>query len=106
MQWAAGRLHAPLQVACLAGEPIVTRIPRGLGIALTLVALVGGLWPATAHAQRLGAGRGGVVFVGGYFYNPFFGPYPWWPRPYYPYVYFPYYDMRALLRLEVKPRNA
>jgi hypothetical protein len=47
-----------------------------------------------------------VVFVGGYFYDPYFGLYPWWPRPLYPHPYFPYYDMRAFLRLEVKPRNA
>src|SRR5687768_11416346 len=24
--------------------------------------------------------RGSYVFVGGYFYDPFYGPYPWWPR--------------------------
>jgi hypothetical protein len=47
-----------------------------------------------------------VVFIGGYFYDPFFGPYPWWPRPWYPHPYSPYYDMRAFLRLDVKPRNA
>ena len=28
--------------------------------------------------------RGSIVFIGGYFYDPFFGPYPWWPRPVHP----------------------
>lgn len=49
--------------------------------------------------------RGEFVFVGGYFYDPYFGPYPWWPRPRYPHPYFPLYDVRAHLRLEVKPRD-
>jgi hypothetical protein len=50
--------------------------------------------------------RGQVVFVGGYFYDPYFGPYPWWPRPLYLHPYFPLYDMRAHLRIEVKPKDA
>ena len=47
-----------------------------------------------------------MVFIGGYFYDPYFGLYPWWPRPINPHPYFPLYDMRAHLRLEVKPRDA
>jgi hypothetical protein len=50
--------------------------------------------------------RGEIVFIGGYFYDPYFGPYPWWPRPLYPRPYFPVYDMRAHLRIEVKPKDA
>ena len=34
--------------------------------------------PAPAVAARA------HVFVGGYFYDPFFGPYPWWHRTAYP----------------------
>jgi hypothetical protein len=48
----------------------------------------------------------GHVFVGGYFYDPFFGPYPWWPRAAYPHWYFPVYDRRAELRVSVKPEEA
>ena len=39
--------------------------------------------PAPAVAVR------GHVFVGGYFYDPFFGPYPWWHRTAYPYWLLP-----------------
>jgi hypothetical protein len=48
----------------------------------------------------------GRVFVGGYFYDPFFGPYPWWPRTAYPYWYFPLYDDRAEVSLKVTPKSA
>ncbi len=47
-----------------------------------------------------------VVFVGGYFYDPFYGPYPWWPRGIYPYPYFPIFDRRAEVRVLVTPKNA
>ncbi len=47
-----------------------------------------------------------TVFVGGYFYDPFFGPYPWWPRTAYPYGYFPIFDNTADVRLQVRPRDA
>lgn len=50
--------------------------------------------------------RGQVVFVGGYYYDPFFGPYPWWPRGEYPHHYFPRYDVRAELRIQVTPKQA
>jgi hypothetical protein len=56
--------------------------------------------PATAVVLR------GLVFIGGYFYDPFFGPYPWWPRHTYPYWYVPIFDTRALLRLDVTPEAA
>lgn len=45
----------------------------------------------------------GHVFIGGYFYDPFFGPYPWWPRAAYAHWYFPVYDRRAELRITVEP---
>jgi hypothetical protein len=48
----------------------------------------------------------GNVFVGGYFYDPMFGPYPWWPRAVYPYRYLPVYDMRGDVHLRVKPEQA
>jgi hypothetical protein len=47
-----------------------------------------------------------LVFIGGYFYDPFYGPYPWWPRGVYPYPYFPVFDRRAEVRLQVTPKNA
>src|ERR1700736_7068656 len=43
-------------------------------------------------AQRRGGRLHGPVFIGGYFYDPFFGPYPWWGPGAYPYPYFPVYD--------------
>lgn len=48
----------------------------------------------------------GHVFIGGYFYDPFFGPYPWWPRTAYPYRYFPVYDNRAEMRVDATPEEA
>jgi hypothetical protein len=48
----------------------------------------------------------GHVFVGGYFYDPFFGPYPWWHRTAYPYRYFPVFDNRADLHVRVAPEAA
>jgi hypothetical protein len=73
--------------------------------------------PAVADAQRRTVPRHpthppravavrGHVFIGGYFYDPFFGPYPWWPRTAYPYWYFPVYDNRAEVRLKVLPKEA
>ncbi len=50
--------------------------------------------------------RGSVVFIGGYFYDPFFGPYPWWSRPAHPYWYFAPYDHRAELRIDCPDRRA
>lgn len=44
----------------------------------------------------------GHVFIGGYFYDPVFGQYPWWPRAIYPY-YYPVYDNRAELKLRLAP---
>jgi len=48
----------------------------------------------------------GHVFIGGYYYDPFFGPYPWWPRTMYPRRYYPIYDLRAELRVVDAPRSA
>jgi hypothetical protein len=57
------------------------------------------------HPQRAVVVRG-HVFIGGYFYDPFYGAYPWWPRTAYPYWYFPVYDNRAEVRLRVQPEEA
>ena len=63
--------------------------------------------PATGRVEpRPPARRGTFVFVGGYFYDPFFGPYPWWVRHAYPYPYYPMYDDRATVRLLVTPKEA
>jgi hypothetical protein len=73
---------------------------------LTMLAL---LVAAPAFAQRRFGPplrRGGFVFVGGYFYDPFFGPYPWWSPGAYPYGYFPQYDVSADVRVDVKPKEA
>jgi hypothetical protein len=86
-------------------------------LATSMVA-VGTFWPSPALAQRRrppAAGhaqprppvrRTAVVFVGGYFYDPFFGPYPWWPRRAYPYAYWPRYDNRAVVRVIATPKDA
>lgn len=50
--------------------------------------------------------RGAVVFVGGYFYDPFFGPYPWWLPTAYPHPYYPVFDDRAEIRVQVSPKQA
>lgn len=47
-----------------------------------------------------------VVFVGGYFYDPFFGPHPWWARAAYPYPYYPVFDARAVVRVIATPKDA
>lgn len=70
------------------------------------------LLPAASDAQ--GRGRRppprpvvrGQVFIGGYFYDPRFGPYPWWQPRAYPHWYFPVYDRRAELRVLVTPEEA
>lgn len=76
------------------------------------------LLPAAVDAQRRAVPRHhpshpqpsvvvrGQVFIGGYFYDPIFGPYPWWPRTAYPYWYVPIYDQRADVRLRVEPKAA
>ncbi|MCC6991685.1 MAG: PEGA domain-containing protein [Acidobacteria bacterium] len=58
--------------------------------------------PAAARPAR----KSQVVFIGGYFYDPFFGPYPWWPRQAYPGWYFPYFDQRAELKIACRARDA
>ena len=78
------------------------RAAASLGAAALLV-----LQPTPAHAQHgRGGFRGSVVFVGGYFYDPFWGPYPWWPPAAYPYGYYPVYDASAQIRFLVTPREA
>ncbi len=86
---------------------------RTLKTSLSLLALLTLLVEAPAFAQRrIGPRmhRGTFVFVGGYFYDPFFGPYPWWDRGVYPYGYGygyePVYDESAGVRIEVTPKEA
>ncbi len=81
---------------------------RRLGVFLASLAMAVSLWPATADAERRRAPvkRGVVVFVGGYFYDPFYGPYPWWPRVAWPYPYYPMFDDHADIRLAVTPKEA
>jgi len=50
--------------------------------------------------------QGAVVFVGGYFYDPFFGPYPWWPVAGYPHGYYPSFQNHAVVRVMATPPNA
>ena len=73
--------------------------------ALATIAFIA-LQPGTAFAQRRGGHAHSVVFVGGYFYDPFFGPYPWWQPGAYAYPYYPVYDDRAQVRLLVTPKEA
>ena len=94
----------------------MSRFPRYVTLALFASVLLL-TCPDIADAQRRAVPRHpphperavvvrGHVFVGGYFYDPFFGPYPWWPRAAYPYRYFPVFDNRADVRLQVEPEEA
>lgn len=65
----------------------------------------GPIRPHPAHVAPLPNLRG-HVFIGGYFYDPFFGPYPWWSRSAYPYWYAPVFDVQANIRLKVVPKEA
>lgn len=47
-----------------------------------------------------------VIFVGGYFYDPFFGPAPWWGSVAYPYPYYPAFGGRAEVRVMATPKDA
>jgi hypothetical protein len=66
----------------------------------------GGQHPSHPPRHVVGAQPGHVVFIGGYFYDPFYGPYPWWPRVAYPGWYVPQYDLRAHIRVAATPRAA
>jgi hypothetical protein len=94
---------------------------RSITITLTICALLAliliGSRPGVADDQRKAVPRPpshgthdvvvrGHVFVGGYFYDPMFGPYPWWPHTVYPYWYYPVYDARADVRFHVTPKAA
>jgi hypothetical protein len=62
--------------------------------------------PQRPAPRRDVAVRGEVIFIGGYYYDPFYAPYPWWPRPTYHYRYYPIYDYRAEVRVMATPRDA
>jgi hypothetical protein len=88
------------------------RIAR-LGIVIASIVLVTAAAAAAGQAHRRRppappphARQGAVVFVGGYFYDPFFGPYPWWRRGAYPHPYYPVYDSRAVVRVIATPKDA
>jgi len=84
-------------------------IARTLGYLAAAAALLAVI-ASPAYAQRRVIARpvhrGSFVFVGGYFYDPFFGPYPWWGPGAYSYPYYPVYDTSADIRVEVKPKEA
>jgi len=78
-----------------------------LMILMASMAVVITLWPAAAGAQRRHPIKpAGVVFVGGYFYDPLLGPYPWWPLNAYSFAYYPIDDDRSLVRVLVTPKEA
>jgi hypothetical protein len=85
---------------------------RVFGVLAFLTVLIAAT--ASTFAQRRGAppppprhpgDRHSFVFVGGYFYDPFFGPYPWWDRAMYPFPYYPIFQERAGARLQVTPKE-
>jgi hypothetical protein len=95
------------------------RLHRVIILIASIAVLAAASWPEPAWAQRRRppsppahaqprhtVNRGVVVFVGGYFYDPAFGQYPWWPRAAYPYPYYPVYDDRAVVRVQVTPDEA
>jgi hypothetical protein len=76
-------------------------------ILMASMATVVTLSTETVYAQRPHPiKRAGIVFVGGYYYDPFFGPYPWWPRAAYQFPYYPIDDHRAVVRMRVVPKQA
>jgi len=94
----------------------MTRTLRFIAHALVALMLLAVL-PVVADAQRHAVpgppsppkhavNVHGHVFIGGYFYDPMFGPYPWWPRTVYPRWYYPIYDQRVEVRLKIAPKDA
>jgi hypothetical protein len=92
------RIRIPAVLACLAVLWVASPTPVDAQHR-------GGRPAARAPAHRT-VQRGAVVFIGGYFYDPVFGPYPWWPRPAYPFDYYPVYDPRAVVRVIAEPKDA
>lgn len=82
----------------------------GVVVATVLAAAPSGSVPAEPQPAPVPATDAapvrGEVFVGGYFYDPAFGRYPWWLRGHYPYWYEPVYDARAVVRLGVVPDDS
>ncbi len=75
-------------------------------ILLAAIATVLMLWPGAVDAQRRHPIKpAGIVFVGGYFYDPFVAAYPWWPLKAYSFAYYPLDDDRALVRVLVTPKQ-
>src|SRR5438477_10103944 len=101
-----GRICASRLIASACRRPRVTlfsqrhtSMRRRTTTAVAIVAALAII--AVTSDQVLAQHRGGPprvrgpVFIGGYFYDPFFGPYPWWGPGTYGYPYFPVYDDRA-----------
>ncbi|HSL21748.1 MAG TPA: PEGA domain-containing protein [Vicinamibacterales bacterium] len=95
----------------------MTRIKQ-LSFIAVVVALMVGLWPNDAFAQRrrLRVTRPVVysrVYVGphypyyGYYWSPWYGGWPWWYGPYWdgPYYRRYYAEPTGALRVQVSPRN-
>lgn len=94
-----GRIRLRILAVCLAMLsviPQVTAEPQKRGSDRRVPAV----------PRRVVTVRGQVVFIGGYFYDPYFGPYPWWRPTAYPYRYFPVYDIRASVRVLATPKEA
>jgi hypothetical protein len=83
-----------------------TLVVLGSVVAASVVLADQGRRPSPQPRPRPPVVVRGEVFVGGYFYDPVFGPYPWWPHTGYPYWYFPRYDERAFIRIKVEPDHA
>lgn len=60
--------------------------------------------PAPPTVRRPDPGH--VVFVGGYFYDPYFGPSPWWRPDLYPHIPIPAFEPLARIRITGAPRHA
>jgi hypothetical protein len=58
------------------------------------------------HRELVVTVRGHFVFVGGYFYDPYYGRYPWWQDGVYRHRYAPRFDVRADVRIIASPREA
>jgi PEGA domain len=77
-----------------------------LACLVVLLCIASTPWSPAAQAQGRHRGGRGPVFVGGYFYDPFYGPYPWWGPEAYPYDYAPVYDDSASVRVLVTQSEA
>jgi hypothetical protein len=93
-------------------SPTVDRRTRALLLSTLMLLPVAALSqvrtarPAPGQDETIVTVRGKPVFIAGYFYDPFFGPYPWWPHDAYPHRYPLRFDARAELRIISTPKLA